>query len=145
MCAHNASVVLPIWSGRLGVLNSFVCGVLGLLCALAMVWFVDRGVVVPACKSYGSSHAMTYVDYKIYSSRRHESAACIFKASGVEAHDISFREATSYQTDLWVGIVFSLELTVPAFILLFALGRTLICAIGMHWQAPGSKSSKTGR
>jgi hypothetical protein len=118
------SVVLPLWRGRRGWINTLACGVLGLLGAAALWLLAERAAVEPACAAYGQSHGWVYVDYKVYSAQRHGSAACVFRAGAAGTRDISLREAASYFTDLWVGMAFSLELTVPAFILLFAVART---------------------
>jgi len=37
-------------------------------------------------------------------------------------------EAASYLTDLWVGVAFSPQISVPAFILLFAIARTRLAS-----------------
>ena len=115
----------PIWRGRRGLVNTAICGVLGFLIAFGLAEFVERTVVVPGCTGYGQSHGMTYLDYKIYTNSKHESGACIFRTAGGHVEDVSFREAISFFADLWLGIVFKLELTVPSFILLLGLARSI--------------------
>jgi hypothetical protein len=80
---------------------------------------------------------MTYVDFKVYRNHRSESAACLFRTSSGHIKDVSLREAASYFTDLWVGIAFALELTVPVFILLFALARTGLYFASVHRNEKG--------
>ena len=113
-----------MWRGRRGVLNTAVCAVLGLAAAFALWIFAVRVAVVPACTAYGTHHDMTYVDYKVYRTQQRASAACILTSPGGATHDVAITEAASYITDLWVGLAFSLQISVPAFILLFAIART---------------------
>lgn len=68
---------------------------------------------------------MTYMDYKIYTNSKHESGACMFRTDDGHMEDVSFREALSFFADLWLGIAFKLELTVPSFILLLGLARSI--------------------
>lgn len=130
MNTQDSQVVLPIWKGRRGVMNTLICGILGVLCAFVLWQFAVRTAVNPACSAYGESHGMTYVDYKVYSSQRRASSACIFKTHRGGMQDVSLHEAASYFTDLWVGLAFSLEITVPAFILLFAIARSGMAGFG---------------
>ena len=118
-------VALPIWRGRRGLVNTAICGVLGLLLASGLAVLVDHTVVVPGCTAYGQSHGMMYLDYKVYTSAKQESGACIFRTAGEHIQDVSFREAISFFTDLWLGIAYNLQLTVPSFILLLGLARSI--------------------
>ncbi|MDO8355291.1 MAG: hypothetical protein Q7U76_02730 [Nitrospirota bacterium] len=65
------------------------------------------------------------MDYKIYTNSKHESGACMFRTDDGHMEDVSFREALSFFADLWLGIAFKLELTVPSFILLLGLARSI--------------------
>jgi hypothetical protein len=125
MSLPSRPVEFPIWRGRRGLVNTAICGVLGFLIAFGLAEFVERSVVVPGCTAYGQSHGMTYLDYKIYTNSKHESGACIFRTAGGHVEDVSFREAISFFADLWLGIAFKLELTVPSFILLLGLARSI--------------------
>lgn len=122
--SQHSSVVLPMWRGRRGALNTIACGVLGFAAAFALWTFAARVAVVPACTAYGRSHGMTYVDYEVYSGTRRASSACILESSSGAKHSVSLPNAASLLTDFWVGIAFSPELSVPAFVVLFALART---------------------
>lgn len=113
-----------MWRGRRGALNAIACGVLGLGAALALWVVAVRVAVVPGCTAYAAQHEMTYVDYKVYGKKRHSSGACILASANGATHDVAITEATSYLVDLGVGLAFSLEISVPAFILLFAIART---------------------
>lgn len=117
-------VTFPIWRGRQGVINTAICGVLGLLCA-AGLFFLAHRTVVTGCTAYGQSHGLTYVDYTVYSSSRRNAGACQFRANGTRTNDVTFSEAMSWFTDLWLGIAFALEFTIPTFIVLIAVGRSL--------------------
>lgn len=117
----DPSVVLPMWRGRRGVVNTIVCGVVGLFCAFAFLKFAERTAVVPACRAYATSHGLTYVDYTVYSSKRRASSACVFRTPKGGTEDVSLPDAASTFTDLWVGVAYSLEFTAPALILLFAV------------------------
>lgn len=131
----DPSVVLPMWRGRRGVVNTLVCGVVGVLCAFALLRFAERAVVVPACTAYAKSHGLTYVDYKVYSSKRRASSACILRTSKGGTEDVSLPDAASTFTDLWVGVAFSLEFTTPALILLFAVLLTKLSRGSVHTAA----------
>jgi hypothetical protein len=130
-------VELPIWKGRRGMGNTLACGVLGLLRALGLWLFAARAAAEPAGIAYGQSHDMTYVDCKVYSHSRHESAACVFRTRSGAVQDISLRDAVSYFTDLWVGFAFAIEITVPAFIILFAVARAGLHLASVRRNAAG--------
>jgi hypothetical protein len=130
MPAQEPQAVLPMWKGRRGVINTLICGILGVVCAFAFWQFAVRTAVMPACMTYGKSHELTYVDYKVYSSQRHASSACIFKTQRGGTQDVALPEAASYLTDLWVGVAFNILLTIPSFILLFAIAGTGITCLG---------------
>jgi hypothetical protein len=118
-------VEFPIWRGRRGLINTVLCCILGLACAIGLAQFAERMVVVPKCTAYGESRDITYSGYTIYTSMRHGAGACSFKTKRGGVEDVSLEEVTSLVTDLWLGIAFQLDLTVPAFILLFALMRSI--------------------
>ena len=120
----TSDVVLPMWRGRRGMIATIACGVLGLAAAAALWAFAVRAAVRPACEAYGRSHGMTYVDYKVYRRQQRASSACILASPSGATHDVALPEAASYLTDLWVSVAFSLQISVPAFILLFAIART---------------------
>ena len=124
MSYHDPSVVLPMWRGRRGAVNTIACSILGIAAAFAFWTFAVRVAVAPACTAYGRDHAMTYVDYKVNSWTRRSSSSCILKSSSGATRSVSLPVAASYFTDLWVGVAFSPEFSVPAFILLFAIART---------------------
>lgn len=124
MTHQDPSSVLPMWRGRRGMLNTMVCGALGLAAAFALWTFAARVAVIPACNAYGRVHGMSYVDYKVYTTTRRASSACILRAPAGATHNVSLPDAASYFTDLWVGIAFSPELSMPAFTLLFAVALT---------------------
>jgi hypothetical protein len=125
---QDPSVVLPMWRARRGVINTIACGVLGIAAAAAFSMFAVRVAVTPACTAYGRSHGMTYVDYKVYAKTQRASSACILASSSGATHSVSLPEAASYLTDLWVGVAFSPQISVPAFILLFAIARTRLAS-----------------
>jgi hypothetical protein len=125
MSLPSEPVEFPIWRGRRGLINTVLCGILGLACAIGLAEFAERLVVVPECTAYGQSQGMTYSHYTIYTSSRHGSGVCSFRTKSGGVEDVSFEEATSLFTDLWLGVAFKLELTVPTFILLLALMRSI--------------------
>lgn len=118
-------VELPIWRGRRGLINTVICGALGLACGVGLAELAERRVVVPECTAYGERHGMRYTDYRVYTSGLHGSGVCSFKTGRGGVEDVSLEEATSWFTDFYLGIAFKLELTVPLFIVLFAVLRSL--------------------
>lgn len=118
-------VEFPIWRGRRGLINTVLCGILGLVCAIGLAEFAEHKVVVPKCTAYGENLGMTYSSYTIYTGGRHGTGQCSFKTKRGGTEDVSIEEATSLFTDLWLGIAFQLDLTIPVFILLFAIMRSI--------------------
>jgi hypothetical protein len=119
------TVVFPIWKGRRGLVNAVICSILGLACAIGLLKFAERTVVVPKCTAYGQSRGMTYSGNALYTSMRYGAGKCIFKTKNGGVEDVSFEDATSLFTGLWLGLAFQLDLTIPTFILLLALLRSI--------------------
>jgi hypothetical protein len=126
-----------MWRGRRGTINTIVCGVLGIAAASAFWMFAVRAAVTPACTAYGRSHGMTYVDYKVYSKMQRASSACILASPSGAMHDVALPEAASYLTDLWVSLAFSLQISIPGFILLFAVARTRMAGAVLEGERGG--------
>jgi len=117
--------VFPIWKGRRGLVNAVICSTLGVACAIGLLKFAERLIVVPKCTAYGQSRSMTYSGNVLNTSMRYGAGKCIYKTKNGGVEDVSFEEATSLITGLWLGLAFQLDLTIPTFILLFALLRSI--------------------
>jgi hypothetical protein len=115
--------VPPIWKGRRGWINTGVCCVLALACAVGLLLLVERSVVVPACSAYASKHEMTYKDFKLTGLRTTSNVVCVLAKANGKMQDIHLRELVSYVTDFLVGIAMSLEFTVPLLAIFFAIMR----------------------
>ncbi len=87
------SAVLPRWRGRRGLINTLVCAVLGVACALAFLVVAERSAVEPACIASAEAHGLTYVDYQVYSSKRRASSACLFRTAKGSIEDVSLPDA----------------------------------------------------
>lgn len=120
----SAPVVLPIWKGRRGLLNSILCGVLGLLCAVSLLLITERTIVAPACTAYASAHDMTYSDFKLVGLKQYDTVVCLLLRDDGKAQDVYLKTLVSYLTNLLVGFALNLEVTVPGFIILLALARS---------------------
>lgn len=134
MNSQDSRVVLPMWRGRRGAINTITCAVLGIVAASAFWMLAVRAAVDPACTAYGRSHGMTYVDYKVYETKQVASSACILTSSSGAAHDVLLPEAASYFTDLLVRFAFSLQISIPGFTLLFAILWTRMASGGRQGE-----------
>lgn len=135
----SESAVLPMWRGRRGLAATIVCGALGTLAAAALWVCAVRVAVRPACESYGRDHGMTYVDYKVYRKKQHASSACILAAPSGVRHDVLLPDAASQGTDFLVGLAFSLDISIPAFTILFAVVRTRVSRRGREAEPAQSR------
>lgn len=124
MNSSDDSVVLPMWRGRRGVINTIFVSVIGVAAAVAFWFFAVTVVIRPACTELGEQRGLTFVDYKVYTRQQKASSACVFKSRSGATQDVYLTEATSFVTDLWVAFALSPMITVPAFIVLFAVTWT---------------------
>jgi hypothetical protein len=79
---------------------------------------------------------MTYVDFKVYNSRRASGAACMFNEINGRKTDVALSEMVPFLTDTWVGFALKLEITFPAFAILFALARAVLHLLGTRRKIP---------
>lgn len=126
MSSSDADVVLPMWRGTRGVINTAFVGVLGVAAAAAFWIFAVAVVVRPACTAYARAHGLTYVDYTVFWQQIRSSSACEFQSSRGTSESVKLVNATSFLADTWVGIAFSPMITAPAFIVLFAFAWTSV-------------------
>jgi hypothetical protein len=119
----DPSPVLPIWRGRQGTIAIVVLGVLALISGCGLAVFAENYGVVPACRAYAQAHNWQYLSYdKKYQPGR-TGAICQFRSDTGNIEDVLLSDV-SIPTDLWVNFALSLEITVPAFLFLFAVIRT---------------------
>jgi hypothetical protein len=117
-----ATPPLAIWKGRRGVVNTAGCFVLGLLCAFALWTFTERTTVVPACTAYAAANGMTYATFRADTHKYDSGIVCVLTRADGTPTNVSLRDIVPYLTDQWVGLAMELQLTVPLFTILFALG-----------------------
>ena len=108
------------------MINTVVCGALGLLCGIALLKTAEHNTIIPVCSAYAKSQGMTYADYTLSGLRRATNVECeLVRANGGKAH-VHLNELVSWLTSQWVSLAMSLEFTVPVFIILFAIGRVFL-------------------
>jgi len=66
---------------------------------------------------------MTYTDFRLVGVKRKSTVVCMLTQIDGRNEDIRLNELVSFLTNLWVEFALSLEITIPAFAILFALGR----------------------
>jgi hypothetical protein len=130
-----APVVLPMWRGRRGLVAAALCFVLAIGCGMGLLLLVERSTIAPACRGYAAAHEMRYVDFKLVGVKRNSTVVCLLARPDGTSHDVYLRELVSTFTDLWVGILVSLEFTVPALAILLALARVAL------YRLAGSKGA----
>ena len=121
----DPSPTLPIWRGRRGAMATACLGVLAVICGLGLMDFAERFGVVPACRDYAQTHGWQYVSYRTYddSLTNRSGAICTFKSAEGYTEDIYLRDI-SLLTNFWVSFAVRLVITVPTFVILFAIVRT---------------------
>jgi hypothetical protein len=119
------SPVLPIWRGRRGAITLAFISVLALVCGLGLMEFAERFGVVPACRGYAQAQGWQYVSYRTYddSLTNRSGAICAFKDQNGSPTDVYVRDI-SLLTNFWVSFAVRLVITVPTFVILFAIVRT---------------------
>jgi hypothetical protein len=84
----------------------------------------ERFGVEPACRRYAQAHGWDYLSMQSHSDAtiKRSAATCTFRSAAgreeVHLFDISVL------TNLWVSFAVSLQITVPGFLILFAVIRT---------------------
>jgi hypothetical protein len=121
--ARGVPAELPIWKGRRGFINTVLCCVLSLPCALGLWFFAERSTIVPACTAYAAAHGMSYTDFKLVGVRHASTVVCLLTQANGGTQDVHLGDVVSFFTDFWVGFAMSLEFTVPGFAILLALAR----------------------
>lgn len=119
------SPVLPMWRGRRGAVATVIIGALALICGLGLLTFAERFGVVPACRHYAQSHGWQYVSMHSFSDpiTNRSGAICTFKSDKGYTEEIYLRDI-SLLANFWVSFAVQLVITVPAFVILFAVVRT---------------------
>lgn len=110
-----------MWSGRRGWINTILCCVLALPCALGVWLLAERSVIAPACTGYASSHGLTYTDFKLVGVKHASTVVCLLSGADGSRSEVHLRELVPFLTDASVGFAMTLEFTVPAFAILLAL------------------------
>jgi hypothetical protein len=124
--SNRPPAVLSIWKGRRGVVNTALC------CALAVpsawgVWSAaERSAIVPTCTAHAAAQGLSYADFKLVGVRHASTVVCLFTQANGRTRDVYLRDLVSTFTDLWVGLAMTLELTVPAFVILWGLARSWV-------------------
>jgi len=87
--------------------------------------FAERVGVVPACRGYARAQGLQYVSMHSNNgtTTKKTGAICKFKDEAGSSQDVRLIDI-SLLTDLWVSLAVSLEITVPGFLILFAVMRT---------------------
>ena len=115
----------PIWQGRRGVINTAAVGVVAVVCALALLFFAQRTVIVPACSAYAAAHAMTYSDFHLVGRKTANNVVCVMTKANGHTDDVRLSELVSAITDVLTSFAVSLEFTIPLFAILFAILRVV--------------------
>lgn len=121
-----APVELPMWRGRRGLVASAICLVLALACGIGLLLLVERTTIAPPCRAYAAAHGMTYSEFTLVGVRTTSNVVCVLKRANGSSGDVHLSELVSTFTDLWAGILVSLEFTVPVLAILFALARVAL-------------------
>lgn len=66
---------------------------------------------------------MTYTDFKLVGVKRASTVVCMLTQANGNSQEVHLSELVPYLTDVLVGFAMSLEITVPGFAVLVALGR----------------------
>jgi hypothetical protein len=119
----DASPVLPIWRGRRGLVATVILGVLALICGLGLMEFAERFGVVPACRHYALEQGWEYRSYRMNIATTRTGAICTFKSAEGNTEDIRLLDI-SVLTNFWISFAVGLHITVPSFLVLFAVVRT---------------------
>jgi hypothetical protein len=121
----DSSPTLPIWRGRRGAIATAYLGVLAVICGLGLMNFAERVGVVPACRDYAQANGWQYVSMHTYSDSltNRSGAICTFRSPEGHTEDVYLRDI-SLLTSFWVSFAVSLLITVPGFLILFAVLRT---------------------
>jgi len=122
---NDPSPTLPIWRGRRGAIATAYLGVLAVICGLGLMEFAERFGVVPACRDYAQAQGWQYVSYRTYddSLTNRSGAICSFMDENGSPTDVYVRDI-SLLTNFWVSFAVRLVITVPTFVILFAVIRT---------------------
>lgn len=115
---------LSIWKGRRGVINTVLCCALAVPCAWGGWSAAERSVIVPACTAYASAQGASYSDFKLVGVKHASTIVCLLKQPDGRPRDVYLKELVSTFTELWVGLAMTLEITVPAFVILLGLARS---------------------
>lgn len=127
----DPSPVLPIWRGRRGAIATAYLGALAVICGLGLMDFAERFGVVPACRDYARAQGWQYLSMHSYSNStsNRSGAICTFKSDAGHVEDIRLLDI-SILTNFWVSFSVSLQVTIPAFLVLFAVIRTWLLKRG---------------
>src|SRR5262249_51970223 len=135
----GSSPTLPMWRGRRGAIATAYLGGLAIVFGLGLMEFAERYGVVPACRDYAKAHGLQYVSMhsNTDTTTKKSGATCIFKgATGRE--DVRLIDI-SVLTDSWVSFAVSLEITIPGFLILFAVIRTWLLK---RWESVSLSAAK---
>jgi hypothetical protein len=131
----DPSPVLPIWRGRRGAIATAYLAVLAVICGLGLMDFAERIGVAPSCRDYAQAHGWLYLSHRTYvdSLTNRSGAICTFKSSEGHTENINLRDI-SLLTSFWVSFAVTLVITVPGFLILFAVVRTWLWKLRANSQ-----------
>lgn len=114
-----------------------VLGVLAVICAVGLLFFTERFGVTPACQDYATVHGWQYLSMETYSDPigRRSGAICTFRSDTGSRERVRLLDV-SVLTNFWVSFAVSLYITIPAFLILFAVLRTWL------WKLRSTPSSQ---
>ena len=135
------ATALPLWTGRRGVVNAVMCCVVSLPCAFGLWFFAERSTIVPACAAYASQHGMTYSDFKLVGVKHASTVVCLLEGAGGKRQEQRLEELVPFFTNVAVELAMTLEITVPAFVILLALLRVGVYRAGARSGGPRPDAS----
>jgi hypothetical protein len=131
-----ATTTLPMWRGRRGVASALICCVLALPCAFAVWTLAERSTIVPACTAYANRNGMTYSDFKLVGVKHASSVVCLLEGVGGKKGEQYLKELVPYARNLAVELAMTIEITVPAFVILLAVLGTGLSRAGARTSRP---------
>lgn len=96
--------------------------VLSLCLAMAISEFVERRVVMPACKAYAVDRGLVFKAVDVYSLRQDEPGAhCLFTQADGSESAVWLQRVVPFLTDFWISLVMDIELSTPVLWVLMSL------------------------
>ena len=136
----DPSPVLPLWRGRRGLIATACLGALAVGAGFGLMKFSEHFGSAPACRGYAQVHGWQYQSIDSYTSNApHRSGTiCRFKNASGGHEDVRLIDV-SMVTYLWVSFAATPEITMPGFLLLFAVLRTRLSTSGATGKPEGPR------